>query len=152
MGTYSKDREKKLSCLTEFNLNIWGDPRWFDSSLKRFVRGGRIHQDKMKKIIQKSLLNINIHYNAPREGANLRTFETTGCGGFLLTDYVRALENLFKIDRDIVCYSSLREMKSKVRYFLKNDKRRNKIALQGYKRSKKNHDYSKRVKQLLNHI
>ncbi len=149
VGTYSKYREKLLSALTEFNLNIWGDPRWFKSSLKPFIRGGRIHQNKMKSIIKKSKINLNIHYNAPREGANLRTFEVTGSGGFLLSDYLKDLDKLFKIGDEMTCYKAVKDLQSKASFYLKNEELREKIAQKGYKRAKNYHNYKKRTKQLL---
>jgi len=152
VGTYSKDREKKLSNLTNFDLNIWGDSRWFDSSLKKFTRGARVSQKKMKDIIKKSKININIHHNESGKGANLRTFETTGSGGFLLTDYVDDLKNLFTINKDIACFENATEMSFNVRYFLKNNKYREKISSNGYKKAVNIHKYTKRINQMMDII
>ena len=149
IGTYSEFRENYLSNLKKFNLNIWGDPRWYSSSLKKFVRGGRIHQDKMKDIIKKSKININIHFNAPREGANLRTFEVAGCSSFLLTDYVKDIENLFKVGKEIDLYRTPLQMVSKSKYYLNNESLREKIAEAGYKKAKSMHNYVKRVQEML---
>lgn len=149
IGTYSEFREKRLGPLQKYDLNIWGDPRWQKSSLKIYARGGRIHQNTMKDIIARSKINLNIHFNAPKEGANLRTMEVTGCGGFLLTDYVKDIENLFSPNHEAVIYKTDQDLANKVSFYLKNRKLRNKIALAGFKRAKKSHEYSKRIKQML---
>ena len=152
IGTYSKDREKVLSNLTKFDLNVWGDPKWQKSQLSSFVRGGRISQDEMKSIIKKSKININIHHASPGNGANLRTFEVTGCGGFLLSDNRKDLKNLFSIGEDIEIYKTVIELKSKVRLYLNDNKARNTIAKNGYKKAASLHRYERRIDQMLNLI
>ncbi len=152
VGTYSKDREKKLSYLTNFDLNIWGDPRWFTSSLRQFTKGGRISQNAMKKIIEKSKININIHHNLSKKGANLRTFEVTGACGFLLSDYMEDIMNLYAINKELVCYRTAEELQSKAKYFLTHDLLRKKIAARGYKKAKEKHNYKNRMEQLVNLI
>lgn len=152
IGTFSPYRENYLKALTPFSLNIWGDPRWFNSHLKNFVRGGRIGQKEMKDIIKRSKININIHHNVARSGTNLRTFEVVGSGGFLLSEYMPDLKRLFKIDEEIVCFKNKQELKAKVDYFLKNEKERVKIAAQGFQKVRSTHSYNKRLDELLSII
>lgn len=149
VGTYSPFREKYLSYLSRFDLNIWGDQRWYQSKLKKFVRGGRITQGKMKNVIMKSKININLHGFRPTEGTNLRTFEVTGCGGFLLTESVKDLARLFKLDKEIVTFTTPRELIEKSAFYLLNDYQRIGIAKAGYKRAQAKHSYKKRIKELL---
>lgn len=149
VGTYSPFREKLLSNLRDFDLNIWGDSRWFQSGLRSYTKGGRIPQSTMKTIIKKTKININIHFDAPREGANLRTFEVTGCGGFLLLDYIKDLDRLFKVGEEVICYKSSNDLIRKCKYYLKENIVREKIAFSGYQRAKKDHNYLKRVREML---
>ncbi len=149
VGTYLPYRKKILSSLKKFKLNIWGDSRWFKSSLKQFVRGGRIHQNKMKQIIRLSKINLNVYYDFYAEGSNLRTFEVTGTGGFLLSEYIKDLKNLFKIGKEIVCFSSTKELIQKVKFYLERDRLREAIASAGFKRAQQEHDYYLRIKQML---
>src|SRR3972149_6712964 len=152
VGTYTPERESILAKFKQFDINIWGDPRWLKSGIKNNARGGRVTQDKMKDIINKSKININIHSFFPSEGANLRNFEVTGSTGFLLTDYVKAQEDLFKIGKDIVCYNSPKDIVVKTAYFLDHEKEREAIARQGFIRAIKDHNYKKRIKQMLSII
>ncbi len=145
VGTYSKYRERYLTNLN-CSLNIWGDPRWSNSSLKKFTKGGRVSQDEMKKIIRLSKINLNLIYDAVREGTNLRTFEVLGQGSFLLTEYVKDLDNLFA---SIVSFKSKEELVKKINYYLLNEKKREKIARNGLKEVIKSHTYEIRLKQMI---
>ena len=89
-------------------------------------------------------LNCNISNDI-----NYRTFETTGCGTFLLTNYTPGLEKLFDIGKEIVTYSSIQDLSEKVSYYLNNDDERNRIAKAGYEKSKANHTYYERSKKII---
>ncbi len=150
IGTWRKSRENTLKKLSEFNLNIWGDSRWYNSSLKQFVKGGRISQQKMKDIIKKSKINLNIYFAGFKlDGAALRVFEVTGCGEFLLSEYKNSISKLYKLGKEVVCYRTIQEMKKKITYFLNNPEEREKIALWGYNRARKNHTWEKRLNKIL---
>jgi glycosyltransferase involved in cell wall biosynthesis len=92
-------------------------------------------------------LNCNISNDI-----NYRTFETTGCGTFLITNYTPGLEKLFDFDKEIVVYNDLNDLDNKVKYYLENEEEREKIAKAGYERSKKDHTYYERAKTLVNII
>lgn len=149
VGTYSEFREKYLSVLKDLGLNIWGDPRWFQSKLKDCNKGGRISQKEMKDIIKKSKINVNLIYDAPREGTNLRTFEVTGSGGFLLTESVKDLVNLFKVGQEVEAFRSSDELSEKAKKYLDSERDRIKISHAGYIRSVNDHNYKKRIGELI---
>jgi glycosyltransferase involved in cell wall biosynthesis len=94
--------------------------------------------------------SYKIHFNKNiSDDINYRTFETTGCGTFLLTNYTPGLEKLFDIGKEIVVYNDLNDLDNKVRYYLDNEEEREKIAKSGYERSKKDHTYYERAKKLI---
>lgn len=149
VGSYRPSREKYLSNFTEFDLNIWGDPRWAKSSLKQFTRGGRITLKQMKEVIRQSKVNLNIYFEGYNlNGAALRIFEVTGTGGFLLSEYRDVLSELFKIDKEITTGRSIKELKRKISFYLTNTQKREKIALAGYNRAKRDHRWEKRLKEM----
>ena len=78
-----------------------------------------------------------------------RTFETTGCGTFLLTKHTPGLEKLFKIGEEIVTYDDINDIEEKVKYYLNNESERIKIENAGYERAKKDHTYDERAKFLM---
>lgn len=149
VGTYRPSREKYLANFSEFNLNIWGDPRWAKSSLKRFVRGGRISLHEMKMVIRQSRISLNIYFEGYNlNGAPLRIFEVTGTGGFLLSEYRKVLSELFVLEKEIVCGKGINELKQKIRYYLNNPQKRGRVAMAGYKRARKDHCWEKRLKEM----
>lgn len=148
VGTYSKYREDYLSVIANYGLNIWGDSRWQSSSLKQYCRGGRINQGQMREVIKKTKININLIYYAEREGANLRVFEVTGSGGFLLSEYVKDLDILFKIGKELEVFKSKKDLLKKINYYLLKSKLREQIAKQGYKKVKMKHNYKLRLSSL----
>ena len=100
-----------------------------------------------------SINSYKIHFNCNiSNDINYRTFETTGCGTFLLTNYTPGLEKLFDIGKEIVVYDSIEDLDNKVKYYLNNSEERNKIANAGYERAKKDHTYFERAKKLINII
>lgn len=152
VGTYNVRREKNLLLLTKFRLNIWGDEKWHQSKLKEFIRGNRVSPSKMHKIIKQSKININFHHQTTKEGTNLRTFQVTGCRAFLLAEYVKDLNNLFEIGKEIVCFKNSQELTRSAEYYLQRDSLREKIAQSGFKRVKKDHSYEVRLKQMFHII
>lgn len=105
-------------------------------------------------VIGNDMVNVinsyKIHFNANiSNDINYRTFETTGCGTLLLTNYTPGLETLFKIGEEIVTYDSTNDLDDKVKYYLNNESERIKIENDGYERSKKDHTYDERAKLLI---
>ena len=81
---------------------------------------------------------------------NYRVFESTACRTTLITNTVPDLDKLFKLDEDIACYSSAKEMIG-ICQWLKYDKAAAyQIAENGYKRTINNHTYDHRAQLLVN--
>lgn len=83
---------------------------------------------------------------------NYRTFETCGCGTFLLTNYTKGLEQLFDIGKEIITYNSITDLDSKVKYYLEHEEERKIIAKAGFKRVRKDHTYDERTKLIMSLI
>lgn len=92
----------------------------------------------------KIAFNINI-----ADDINFRTFEATGSGSMLLTNYTPNLEKLFKINEEVVVYESSGDLLQKIEFFITRDDLREKIALAGKNRSAKDHSYDRRSLQLI---
>jgi glycosyltransferase involved in cell wall biosynthesis len=105
--------------------------------------------DSMVRAINSYKIHINCNIS---DDINYRTFETTGCGTFLITNYTPGLEKLFDIGKEIVVYESIEDLDSKVKYYLENEEEREKIAKAGYEKSVKNHTYYERCKMFINII
>ena len=92
----------------------------------------------------KIAFNINI-----ADDINFRTFEATGSGAMLLTNYTPNLEKLFKIGEEIIIYDSPEDLLRKIEIYTLDDDLRNMIANNGKNRSINNHSYDSRSKNLL---
>ena len=89
----------------------------------------------MLNILKKSKILINKHIEDTEYAGNMRLFEATGCGSMLITDYKKDLENLFVLDDEIIVFNSNDELFDLIKYYLKNDKIRLKIAKNGFKKN-----------------
>lgn len=83
---------------------------------------------------------------AGRESANMRIFEATGSGSFLLTEHFDNLSRYFDVGREIETYSSYRELIDKVRYYLAHPEEREAIARRGQKRCLTEHSMQAKAK------
>lgn len=84
---------------------------------------------------------------AGRETANMRIFEATGVGTCLLTEQYDNLHELFEPDKEIITYSSEKEMEDKLRYYLSHEEELQKIASAGLTRCQRDHSMAHRIKE-----
>jgi spore maturation protein CgeB len=82
----------------------------------------------------------------------MRDFEVTGCGAFLLTDYARGLETIFKPGEEIICYKNIEELKDIVKFYLSHPQEREEIARKGNLRAHQDHTYARRMEELISFI
>ena len=64
---------------------------------------------------------INNHLDNITTPSNIRLFEVTGLGRVLITDRLAGLNKLFTEDEEILAYSTMKELKEKIR-IVSNDK------------------------------
>ena len=70
-------------------------------------------------------ININ-HHNSPasRGYLNQRDTAITGSGGFMLTDYVEGIEEVFELGTEIDTWTTREELVDKARWWLAHDEER----------------------------
>ena len=96
-----------------------------------------------------SKISFNIHGDlAKNQAGNMRMYEVTGVGTCLLTDWKEVINDYFEPDYEIVTYKSKEEALKKVNYLLNNPKEREKIAINGQKRTLRDHTLKKRVEKV----
>jgi spore maturation protein CgeB len=84
-----------------------------------------------------------------RKSVSARMYTAVGCGAFYMCQYVDGIEEVLDPDKEIVTFHSEDEMIDKIRYYLKNDELRTKIAASGRSHVLKEHTYEVRIKQML---
>lgn len=116
------------------------------------VRGDELNRlYASTKIVVGDTLCLNFNY--PYYLSD-RVFETTGRGGFLLMPYIKGIEDLFEIGKEIVTFKfgNFNDLKSKIDYYLEHDEEREKIRISGFERTKKDHTYQQRWIKILQDI
>lgn len=118
------------------------------------IIGKQLEFSEMIKTYSKAKIAINFatcgdtHLSDKRiTQIRLRDFEAPMCGAFYMTEYNEELEEFYKIDQEIVCYNTLEELKDKIKFYLGNDKAREKIRLAGHKRAVTDHSWENRFKK-----
>jgi glycosyltransferase involved in cell wall biosynthesis len=119
----------------EFSLDFFLDsePR-LPAGICMHARGKLWGMD-MYRILKKSRINLNVHIDlAAQEAANMRLFEATGVGGFLLTDYKNNIGDFFEPGKEIETFNSVDELVEKALYYLNHPDLRAQIAEAGQRK------------------
>jgi spore maturation protein CgeB len=79
-------------------------------------------------VIARSKIVLNLHRDENHDFANIRCFEVTGTGSFLLTDKkAQMTESLFKED-EIAGFENIDDCLEKIKYYLENEDEREQMA------------------------
>lgn len=158
VGGWTERRQQCVKGLTGYPVAIYG-PNWVKKNMVNlrmmpmFKKRG-IWGEELVKLYNEAKIALNISEwdTAKLHGINLRVFDISACGTFLLTDYSDGLKEYFRLGEEIETFASADELKDKLSYYLKNDPKREKIALNGYKKVLSLGTYKDKMKDLLNRI
>ena len=103
----------------------------------------------MPKIFHLSKINLNFTSKPIRSGLPLRIWDIMGAGGFVLTNFQTEIPEYFEIGKEIETFSSQEELIDKISFYLEHDEERKKIAINGYKRAKREYSLDIRIKQMM---
>jgi len=153
VGKFYPEREKVLKALLDYDLKIYGQNWQFsDKDVRSKWTGQAVFGEDLIKVYNASKIVLNIHDNEMKYGgmkSNIRSFEAMGCGAFVLSDKPDGIEDIFDIDKQIVCFKSKKQLLYFVDYYLENEKEREKIARRGQKRTYKDHTFYNRMKKVI---
>ena len=108
---------------------------------------------KMFEILSNSKIVINRHTEfAQGYATNMRMYESTGMGALLITDATKNLEDLFRVNEEVVTYENPDDAADRIVNLLSNGSEIQRIALQGQNRTHQEHTYSHRVQNILEYI
>lgn len=113
-----------------------------------FYYGQQLFENAARKYAESRVV-FNISMN---DDLNMRVFEVLGSGSLLVTDKVNSIDELFKDGVHLITYMSVDEAVDKIRYYLRHDEEREKIALNGYNEVMKNHTFDKRIDEILKSV
>jgi spore maturation protein CgeB len=156
VGSVSVDHQQRIALLEavarQFHLKIWGShPHALPASspLHRCLQG-EVWGTEMYQVLRRSRITLNSHIDlAGREAGNMRLFEATGVGTFLLTDFKDNLHTLFEPDREVAVWRSVDECLKAIDRYLGDDDARERIARAGQARTLGQHTYRHRAAEIL---
>jgi len=141
-----------------FQLKWWGPrmPRKLSTiplilgKLGRAYGGKFVWGEEYAKVAK--LSKIFLAFDAQphiRKSMSARMYTAVGCGAFYMCQYVNGIEEILEPGKEIVTFQSEQEMIDMIRYYLKNDGLRTKIAYAGRTRVLKEHTYEIRIGQMM---
>ena len=108
---------------------------------------GEVWGLEMFRRLYSSGITLNRHIDVAGNYANnMRLFEATGCGALLITDYKDNLAEIFEIGTEVVAYRSPKECVELAYYYLNNPEKAATIALNGQRRTLRDHTYTNRMR------
>lgn len=133
-----------------FGSGWTGDPNAAGAALH-----GPVERGKLGEVFRSSKISLNLHRESSYRFAgslNYRTFEVLGAGGFELMEYLKGVEELFRLGSELVVAHSGSEAVELAQYYLDHDEERERIALQGYRRVMGEHTIAHRVDKILDTV
>ena len=124
-----------------------GGPR-FGIDMHAAIRTGRIVVDARGSIGYRRPNAAAAADLAAGETANMRIFEVTGSGRFLLTEHYENLKDYFEPGVEIETFQDEAELIQKIRYYLAHPERREAIARRGQERCLREYSMSRRASAL----
>jgi spore maturation protein CgeB len=159
VGSVSLDHQQRIALLEavarRYDLKLWGNrPQALPASspLHRCFQG-EVWGADMYQVLRRSRITLNSHIDlAGREAGNMRLFEATGVGTFLLTDFKDNLDTLFAPDREVGVWRSIDDCLKAIEQYLGDDKSRAEIAQAGQARTMAQHTYRHRAGEILGFV
>ena len=151
VGSMYPHRVEMFAGLEQFDFGIWGSfwRRAPHAGLRRCYRGREAYGIEKTRVFNASHIVLNTHHPQAIRATNLRTYEVTGCGAFLLSDRRDDLTRLFREGVEFVGFEGREDLFAKITYYLDHADARATIARQGQARTHAEHTYENRLTQLL---
>jgi spore maturation protein CgeB len=158
IGTWSPKKERLIAAVShsipDIKIKVWGNQWEKAGELDSIVMGRAVEGTAYAKAIQATKVNLAI-LSEKRKGASsgdlttTRTYEIPACGGFMLHERTSEVLELFEEGREIACFEGVKELVEKIRYYLKHNAEREKIACAGRKRCVPAYSYDERMKECI---
>ena len=156
VGSISVDHQQRIALLEavarRYDLKLWGSrPKTLAASspLHRCFQG-EVWGGEMYQVLRRSRITLNSHIDLTgREAGNMRLFEATGVGAFLLTDFKDNLDTLFAPGREVAVWRSIEDCLKGIEHYLGDENGRAAIAQAGHARTMTQHSYRHRAAEIL---
>lgn len=139
VGRGLPNRKKNIDFLRQNNINvICHGPKWENKS---------IYFDELISKYRKSKIILN--FPQVDSGFSDRVFHVLGTGSFLLSKYCSDLKRIFKRGVHLDWFKTPEECLKLVKYYLKNDTIRERIAQEGHKYVSENFTWKHSIEKIL---
>lgn len=152
VGAYSENRAEILSKITDSMLIVgkkWNRLRKTNHEI--ISRRVNIHQ--VAKIYNEhfGVLNMKNSGNVVN-GLNMRTFDAPACGCVVFNDQLADLDRCFEVGKELLVYRNPEELLEQYHRLLRDENARNTIAEAGRRRVEAEHQYSHRIRSVLQEL
>lgn len=153
LGKHHEQGTKLLERLCErHNVRVWGygfENLSQDSPIRK-VYGGPLWGIGMYQVLRAAKIVFNRHIDIAEDYANnMRLYEATGAGSFLLTDFKQNLCDMFAPGKEVVVYRDANECLELAGYYLAYKDKREAIARAGQQRTLSEHTWYHRMQELV---
>ena len=139
------ERYKLLGALSKyFDVSVFTDDENADFVLAHNMGPVR-YWDESPIVFHTSKINLNFTIRNIRSGIPLRVWDILSAGGFCITNFQPELVMYFKNGEDLVWFEDEADLVKKVRYYLRHEDERRRIALNGQKKVRELHNYDARL-------
>jgi len=153
VGNSRKIYRKALEYLlpTNYQLAVYGT-LWEGIIDPQYLKGEHISNHEVHKYYSSADIVLNDHWDSMRENGFIsnRIFDVLACNGFILTDNVGGLEELF--GTSLITYNSKEDLQSKIEYYLKHKEEREQLSQMGRNLVLEKHSHRNRVEQIIKTI
>lgn len=130
-------RQMRLHGLASFKKNAYfnikyGFPGWVKP----------VRFDEYVSLYQRAKIGINVHNRGDYTVGGYRLFDLPANGVMQISDGGRFLQDFFSVGNEIGIYSSELELIDKIKYYLVHDEARERIALNGFMRVRRDYRIS----------
>jgi spore maturation protein CgeB len=150
VGTCYGNRQKQILALKARGIDV--------SCFGQGWKNGPVRAEEIPQIMRESVISLNFGDSGllmrgliPVRSRQIkaRVFEVPGAGGFLITEGAENLDQFYRIGEEIAVFDGVPDLASKITYFLAHPEERDKVAVAGHVRTRKEHTYDARFKHLL---
>jgi spore maturation protein CgeB len=157
IGYFEEERYKSMLFLAKngIKVDIYG-PAW-DKNIE-LHKNLTIHNKVLigkeyAKALSCAKISLCFLRKMNRDLHTSRSMEIPACGGFMIAERTNEHLALFEEDKEAVYFDTNEELLKKVKYYLKNEEERKKIAKAGYERARNSgYSYDDRVKEILQYV
>jgi spore maturation protein CgeB len=160
VGRWTEERQRFIEAALEVSPNgavygpKWRRKTWRDPRLRRIVEGRHIAGEALVRLYNRAKVVFNITAwgadgGANRSGMTMRLFEVPATGSFLLTDQSAEMKLAVTPGVHVETFSGLEEFREKLRFYLRSDEARERIARQGMTHVRAEHSYDRTVDAIL---